>query len=137
MLYKGDGGVKNWEYELAKEFKTRDNPKRLGAILGKVISTSPVKIAIQDGKFFIGPYNVYVCNQILERSTTFNNYSADMSGTINVKCRGGSGGSYTGDIKADGSVHLNEVWKAGDFVMVVPDESGQHFFIVDIVKGVS
>lgn len=129
--------MEDWEYRLAKEFKARDNPKRLGAILGKVISTSPVKIAIQNGKFFIGPDNIYICNQILERSTTFNNFTANMSGTIKVKCSGGSGGSYTGDIKADGSVHLNEVWKAGDLVMVVPDESGQHFFIVDIVKGVS
>ena len=27
--------------------------------------------------------------------------------------------------------------KVGDYVMVVPDESGQHFFIVDILRGVS
>lgn len=35
-----------------------------------------------------------------------------------------------------GKIHLHEVWKIGDMVMVQPDESGQHFFIVDIVKGV-
>lgn len=129
--------MESWECELAQEFKGRDNPKRLGAILGQVISIDPFKISIQSGKFFIDKTNGYICNQILERSTTFKNYDASMSGNISVSCPGGPGGGYTGSIQANGKVHLDEVWKPGDYVMVVPDEAEQHFFIVDIVRGVS
>ena len=83
---------------------------------------------------------IYICNQILERETTFRDYVANQSqsGNISVSCTH-SGGSYSanGDIEASGRVHLNEVWKVGEYVMVVPDQSEQHFFIVDILRGVS
>ena len=130
--------MKDWEVTLANLFKDRDNPKPLGAILGKIVSLEPLKISIQDGKFFIDRSNCYVCNQLLERKSDFD-FTADQSqsGQIKVSCEHG-GGSYdaSGDINATGKIHLHEVWKMGDMVMVQPDESGQHFFIVDIVKGV-
>lgn len=129
--------MENWEYSLAGELKKRDNPKPLGAILGQVVSLSPVVISIQSGKFMLHEDQIYICNQILERETSFRDYVANQSqsGQISVSCSAG-GGSYSadGDIEASGRVHLNEVWKEGSYVMVVPDESGQHFFIVDIVK---
>lgn len=128
----------SWEVDLAKMFKERDNPTPLGAILGKIVSLEPLKISIQDGKFFIDKSNCYICNQLLERQSDFD-FIADhsQSGNIQVSCEHG-GGSYdaSGDISATGKIHLFEVWKIGDLVMVQPDESGQHFFIVDIVKGV-
>ena len=130
----------SWEYELGAELKKRDNPKPLGACIGKVESLSPVTISIQSGKYMLRAEQLYICNQILERETTFRDYVANQSqsGSISVSCQCG-GGSYNanGDITASGRVHLNEVWKKGDFVMVVPDESGQFFFIVDILRGVS
>ena len=132
--------MENWEYKLAELFKDRDNPKPLGACIGKVESLSPVIISIQNGKFMLRQEQIYICNQILERETTFRDYVANQSqsGSISVSCREG-GGSYSasGDIEANGRVHLNEVWKVGDYVMVVPDQSEQHFFIVDILRGVS
>ena len=132
--------AEKWEYELAKEFKSRDNPHPLGACIGKVESLSPVVISIQSGRFMLQADQIYICNQILERETTFRDYVANQSqsGKISVSCREG-GGSYTAkcDILANGRVHLDEVWKVGDYVMVVPDESQQHFFIVDILRGVS
>ncbi len=132
--------MENWEYKLAGEFRSRDNPKPIGACIGKVESLEPVIISIQSGKFMLQAWQIYICNQILERETTFRDYVANQSqaGKISVSCEHG-GGSYTadGDIEAAGRVHLNEVWKVGDYVMVVPDESGQHFFIVDILRGVS
>ena len=132
--------MENWEYEMAKQFKERDNPKPIGACIGKVESLSPVIISIQSGKFMLQAWQIYICNQILERETTFQDYVANQSqsGKISVSCNPG-GGNYNadGDIECNGRVHLNEVWKVGDYVMVVPDESGQHFFIVDILRGVS
>lgn len=130
----------NWEFKFASLFKDRDNPKPLGACIGKVESLSPVIISIQNGKFMLRQEQIYICNQILERETTFRDYVAtqSQSGSISVSCEHG-GGSYSanGDIEASGRVHLNEVWKVGDYVMVVPDQSEQHFFIVDILRGVS
>ena len=130
----------SWEYELGAELKKRDNPKPIGACIGKVESLSPVVVSIQSGNFMLRAEQLYICNQILERETTFKDYIAtqSQSGSISVSCECG-GGSYSanGDMTASGRVHLNEVWKVGDYVMVVPDESGQFFFIVDILRGVS
>lgn len=129
--------AENWEFELASLFKERNNPKPLGACIGKVESLSPVIISIQNGKFMLRQEQIYICNQILERETTFRDYVAtqSQSGSISVSCEHG-GGSYSanGDIEASGRVHLNEVWKVGDYVMVVPDQSEQHFFICDIIR---
>ena len=38
--------MKDWEVTLANLFKDRDNPKPLGAILGKIVSLEPLKISI-------------------------------------------------------------------------------------------
>ena len=129
--------AENWEFKLAGLFKERNNPKPLGACIGKVESLSPVIISIQNGKFMLRQEQIYICNQILERETSFRDYVAtqSQSGSISVSCEHG-GGSYSanGDIEASGRVHLNEVWKVGDYVMVVPDQSEQHFFICDIIR---
>ena len=127
----------------------RDNPRPLGPCIGKVVSLKPVKITIQFeqnisgepvSSFLLEEDQIYICNQILERETTFQQFVANQtqSGDISVSCECG-GGKYTadGDIEAAGRVHLDEVWKVGDYVMVVPAENGQFFFIVDILRGVS
>lgn len=138
-----------WEYELAREFKKRNNKTPLGPCIGKVLSLTPVQIGIQasttvdgliDNWYRLEADQIYICNQILERETTFQQFVANQSqaGDISVSCKCG-GGKYTadGDIQAAGKVHLDEVWKVGDYVMVVPAENGQYFFIVDILRGVT
>ncbi len=129
--------MQDWEYKLAGEFKARNNPKPLGACIGKVESLDPVIISIQSGKFMLQANQIYICNQILERKSNFKDLSAsqEQDGTIH----GAANGQYTteGSIEATGSIHLLQVWQVGDYVMVVPDESGQHYFIVDILRGVS
>lgn len=121
----------SWEVNFAKELKKRDNQPKMGAMLGKVISVEPVKISIQDGRFFVTSENGYICNQLLERISS---YTLSENGNIDVSCKHG-GGSYS--LNGSGNVHLDAVWKAGDYVMIVPDGSEQHFFIVDIVRGVA
>ena len=131
--------AENWEYTLAKEFKSRDNPHPLGAVIGKVESLSPVIISIQSGQFMLQESQIYICNQILERETTFCDYEASQSQEGKFTCTHHSDNDYKaeGSISANGRVHLDEVWKVGDYVMVVPDQSGQHYFLVDILRGVS
>lgn len=129
--------MNSWEYELANEFKSRDNPKPLGACIGKVESLTPVVISIQSGQYLLQADQIYICNQILERETTYNDHVANFSEAGRLTHdRHRCGYSANGDFESSGRVHLNEVWKVGDFVMVVPDESGQFFFIVDIIRGV-
>lgn len=119
-----------WDYELARQFTSRDNPTtKIGACLGKVISTSPMTVSIQNGQYILKGDMLYVAYHLLQRASTYSQMS--QSGTISVSCPHG-GGSYTSS--STGSITLDAVIKAGDLVMVVPDESEQHFFIVDVVR---
>lgn len=57
--------MENWEYKLAELFKDRDNPKPLGACIGKVESLAPVIISIQDGKFMLQAEQIYICLRVM------------------------------------------------------------------------
>lgn len=119
-----------WDYEIADMFKQRDNPKnKIGNCLGKVISTSPPVISIQDGKYTIKGEQLYIAYHLLERKSTYS--SMNQSGSISVSCPHG-GGSYTST--STGDIVLDEVWKAGDLVLVVPTQSEQQWIVVDIVR---
>lgn len=119
-----------WEYDLAGMLRERDNPTtKIGACLGEVISTSPMTVSIQNGQYILKGDMLYVAYHLLQRASTYSQMS--QSGTISVSCPHG-GGSYTSS--STGSITLDAVIKAGDLVMVVPDESEQHFFIVDVVR---
>lgn len=55
----------NWANKLADEFKSRNNPSILGAILGIVVSPPPnLKISILEGQVYIT--KVYVLDAVLE-----------------------------------------------------------------------
>ena len=119
-----------WDYELGSLFRERDNPKtKMGAMLGKVVSTSPPVVAIQNGKYTIKGEQLYVAYHLLERKSAYS--SMNQSGSITVSCPHG-GGSYTST--SSGDIQLEEVWKAGDLVLVIPSESEQQFFVVDVVR---
>ena len=132
----------DWAYQMAQQLKSRNNPKPIGPCIGVVVSTSPVKISLQDGQFMLEGEQVYVCNQILERKSKFTAKAKHkQSGSISTSCpvSSHSDSSYTSerDLTLDGTeIHAKEVWHAGDKVLVIPDASEQHFFVVDIIKGV-
>lgn len=122
--------MSSWEYELASQFKSRDNPKtKMGPMIGKVISTSPPMITIQDGKYTIKGEQLYIAYHLLERKSTYS--SMHQSGSITVSCPHG-GGSYTSS--STGDIVLDEVWKTGDLVLVIPTESEQQFIVVDVIR---
>lgn len=119
-----------WDYNLADMFKQRDNPKtKMGAMLGKVVSTSPPVVTIQDGKYTIKGEQLYVAYHLLERKSAYTNMS--QSGNISINCHPCKG-SYTAS--CNGNIQLEEVWKAGDLVLVIPSETEQQFFVVDVVR---
>lgn len=120
----------SWCYDIAELFRERDNPTtKMGAMLGKVVSTSPPVITIQNGRYTIKGEQLYVAYHLLERKSTYS--SMNQSGSISVSCPHG-GGSYTST--STGDIVLDEVWKAGDLVLVIPSESEQQFFVVDVVR---
>lgn len=122
--------MSSWDYDLAEQFKSRDNPKtKMGAMLGIVVSTSPPVVTIQNGKYTIKGEQLYVAYHLLERKSTYS--SMHQNGSISVSCPHG-GGSYTST--STGDIILDEVWKAGDLVLVIPSETEQQFFIVDVVR---
>jgi hypothetical protein len=122
--------MSSWDYELAAQFTRRDNPKtKMGPMIGKVISTSPPVITIQDGKYTIKGEQLYVAYHLLERKSTYS--SMHQSGSISVSCPHG-GGSYTST--STGDIVLDEVWKTGDLVLVIPTESEQQFIVVDVIR---
>lgn len=119
-----------WEYDLAQQFKMRDNPKtKMGPMIGKVVSTSPPVITIQDGKYTIKGDQLYVAYHLLERKSAYTNMT--QSGNISISCHPCQG-SYTASCTGD--IQLEEVWKPNDLVIVLPDEREQHFFVLDIVR---
>ena len=119
-----------WEYDLAQQFKSRDNPKtKMGPMIGKVVSTSPPVITIQDGKYTIKGDQLYVAYHLLERKSAYTNMT--QSGNISISCHPCQG-SYTASCTGD--IQLEEVWKPNDLVIVLPDEREQHFFVLDIVR---
>lgn len=119
-----------WDYALAEQFKSRDNPKtKMGAMLGKVVSTNPPVITIQDGKYTIKGEQLYVAYHLLERASKYSNMS--QSGNISINCHPCKG-SYTAS--CSGNITLEEVWKVGDLVLVIPSETEQQFFVVDVVR---
>lgn len=122
--------MSSWDFELANQFKQRDNPKtKMGAMLGKVVSTSPPVVTIQDGKYTIKGEQLYIAYHLLERQSNYTSMS--QSGNINIDCHPCKG-SYTAS--CSGAITLNEVWKAGDLVLVIPSQSEQQFFVVDVVR---
>lgn len=122
--------MSSWDYDLAEQFKSRDNPKtKMGAMLGIVVSTSPPVVTIQNGRYTIKGEQLYVAYHLLERKSTYSNMH--QKGSISVSCPHG-GGSYTST--STGDIQLDEVWKAGDLVLVIPSETEQQFFVVDVVR---
>ncbi len=129
------GGImmsESWCYTLAGMFKERDNPSTvIGACLGKVESVNPPIVSIQDGKFMIQGAQLYVCNQLLERETTYKNHTGQYqeSGNASISCHPCSGSfSSSGTIQSNGSIHLDEVWRVGDLVLVIGDQRTTAFF---------
>ncbi len=53
----------NWDVELAKKFKQRDNKASIGMLMGQVISINPFKVSILEGKIILD--NPYKCDNYI------------------------------------------------------------------------
>lgn len=114
-----------WQHELAREFKKRNNNSKLGALVGKVISTNPVRISLLNGQI-IAQNNIYICNSVLLDDITLDvSYNLD-----NI--------AEHGAVSTSGKLTIkNEYLKNNDLVLVVSSEDNGTFFIIDKVRRVN
>lgn len=98
-----------WDYDLAKEFKKRNNKEIDEAVIGTVISANPVLVSLFNGSVILNNSNSYVCSNL-----------GILKGTCIVDGK-------TGTCTIDRSL------KNGDKVLCIPSNKGQTYFIVDKV----
>lgn len=99
----------SWDYDFAREFKKRDNKDIDEAIIGTVISASPLSISLFKGSVILNNSNSYICSNL-----------SLINGTCTIEGK-------TGTCVIDRSL------KAGDKVLCIPSNSGQTYFIIDKV----
>lgn len=119
----------NWDIELAKKFKERNNRQRIGNVIGKVISTFPnFKISILDGQVVLDKNQLYISSLLednYKREFEVNNIEG---ATSNTSEHSHSIESLKGVIKFTDSLKLN------DEVLLIPAENEQVWFIVGKVR---
>lgn len=99
----------SWEYNLAREFKKRDNKDIDEPIIGTVTNVIPLNISIYNGSIILNDENTNVCASL-----------SLLKGTCIVDGK-------------TGSCEIDRSLKAGDKVLCIPSNSGQVYFIVDKV----
>jgi len=98
--------------EFAQWLKKRNNKDRIGSTIGEVVKGgTDYRISIMDNQLYLDPSNSTLCNslkdRVEERTIELNNTS------YNAK------------------ITYSNVLKKYDKVLVIANESDQHFFIVD------
>lgn len=99
----------SWEYDFAKELIKRNNKEIDEAVIGTVMSASPVIVSLFNGSVILNNTNSYVCSNL-----------GILQGTCLVDGK-------TGACTIDRSLKVN------DKVLCVPSNSGQTYFIIDRV----
>jgi len=127
----------NYATDLAKELKNRNNVKRIGNLIGKVLSINPLKIGILNNTVFLDKDNCFICSNLVI------NYKRNADVEIkayNVGCSATD--SYGDTISSinvndktnyDMVVTFKDILKVGDRVLVVAEASDQFYYIVDKV----
>lgn len=105
--------------EMAKAFKDRNNPERVGVIIGKVLSISPLRISIYNGSAILSKENdnLYIGSLIQE--------------SINVNYVQ-NGFPEHGTVSTNGTIKLN-LLSVGDSVACIPTGDAQKFVVYDKV----
>ncbi|WP_462274256.1 DUF2577 family protein [Filifactor alocis] len=126
-----------WANDIAKELKGRDNPTKIGVIIGEVATTLPnIKIKALDGKMILTKEMLYFTSGMINKeykpkiSLKNGNATLTASTTENYKIEG-----FDVD-KEDGTVTLFFELNPGDKVLLIPTTDEQSFFVVDKIEQV-
>lgn len=129
--------MSDWNDELAKQFRQRDNKEPFEPVTGDVISIEPLKIAIYGNTTILEPKDCYMCSAMVERFLR----KADMRikaygvGISTTDTAGHSNTSMTVNDKSDYDVEMifKEIIQVGDKLLCLPTANGQKFYIIDKV----
>ncbi|WP_432408564.1 DUF2577 family protein [Wukongibacter sp. M2B1] len=138
----------NFDINLAKMFKSRENKEMIGNIIGKVVSTSPdLKISVLDGSIILDKEQLYCCNHVLkdytrqyEKTGTIQLYDTNCGNTNIVNDGGYEANDHQHiitDINIDtsytaqGEITFKDTLKINDEVLLLHTTDEQIWFIVD------
>ncbi|GCD10597.1 DUF2577 family protein [Clostridium tagluense] len=123
--------------ELVSEFKKRDNPNMVGNILGTTLSITPLKIGILLNEVILDSSNCFLCSNLIENYKRnavmeIKDYSVECSATDG---RGDTISNIHISTKTnyDTVITFKDILKIGDIVLLIPDYTGQTFFVLDKV----
>lgn len=119
-----------WEVGFAQLFKQRNNKEKIGNIIGDVISVNPLRISILSGNIILDKSHLYISKGLTTKTFTSNITSSDVSGLVSC------GGNLSNISISNGDTVLNFGLKNNDKVLLIPSESGQIFFIIDVIEKV-
>ena len=126
----------NWDIELAKKFKNRDNKQQIGNVVGKVISVLPdLKVSILEGQIVLNKEQLYISvllENIYKREYEISNI---VGKTDAVNDGGDNASSHFHSIETlKGTITFIDTLKVNDEVLLIPTADEQTWFIVDKVR---
>ena len=153
---------KSWDIAVAENFRERENPNPIGAVLGKILKTLPdISIELLNGYGVIDSDKIYLSNTITNRlaiECTMKEFESQGNKSSNCSINGlntsGAGNDSAGDVnlmlsghngnfkgstsktdnKDKGKFILQTVFnlKKGMYVLVIPNTEEDKFFVVDV-----
>ena len=128
----------SWENELAMELKQRDNIAPIGALEGEILSFSPLRISVKEGKIILESEQIHISRGLLTKR-----YKAKGIG----KLKGSNLGQIVlngtpnntdkldwSDIDVEFDFEVTYELEVGQKVYVLPTTSEQIFFICDVIE---
>ena len=128
----------SWENELAMELKQRDNIAPIGALEGEILSFSPLRISVKEGKIILESEQIHISRGLLTKR-----YKAKGIG----KLKGSNLGQIVlngtpnntdkldwSDIDVEFDFEVTYQLEVGQKVYVLPTTSEQIFFICDVIE---
>ena len=128
----------SWENELAMELKQRDNIAPIGALEGEILSFSPLRISVKEGKIILESEQIHISRGLLTKR-----YKAKGIG----KLKGSNLGQIVlngtpnntdkldwSDIDVEFDFEVTYELEVGQKVYVIPTTSEQMYFICDVIE---
>lgn len=129
--------MESYDIEIAKLFKERENLEIQGAIIGRVVNISPLKLSVYEGQVTLDKNQLYICDSCLQKDFKIGISTNDVAGEVLLKS---DGQTYDYEIMnlstsiENTSVVLKFEMKLSDELLLIPTADGQKFFIVDKVR---
>lgn len=129
--------MEDWATELVKDDIENRNIQKIGNVIGKIVSISPLKISIENGSILLGKEELYITKSLKE-SNIKNFILQNFTGTTNSVNDGGDNATdHSHELDSlEGEIKFTDTLSLGDNVLLIPTENEQKWFIIDIIEEV-